>query len=270
MLRPKTIWFISMAGILILVILVFAGLFVPLRKAFLTALMPPVRMMSQIGFGVASFFHLDPSSKESAERVKELDARLQAQTVDYVQLRALEEENRSLRAQAGFIADRGLKTVGARIISRSISDQTAVVMIDRGSADGVESGQAVVAENGLYVGKVVGFTERTADIMLVTDVRSRVAASVPGSGKAMGVIEGRGSSVAHFTLIPQSLPLAKNDVVVTAGTEEKIPQNLVIGLVNDVESKPTDPFKNAVIEPMAPLNQLNLVSVIIASSAGRK
>lgn len=255
-----------MIGIIVLIVVFFAGLFSPLRGIALMILVPPARVFSQMSSGISSFLHIDPSSKQSAERVTELEARLRSQTVDYVELRALEEENRSLRSQARFIADRDLKTVGARIISRSLSDQTAVVMIDRGSRDGVEVGHAVVAENGLYVGKVISITEKTADIMLMIDVRSRVSASVPGSGKASGVIEGRGSGVAHFTLIPQSLPLNKDDVVVTAGIEEKIPANLVIGLVNDVDSKATDPFKNAVIEPLAPLQRLDLVSVIVTNA----
>lgn len=267
MLRPKTIWFISMIGILVLVVLFFAGLFSPVRHVILAVLIPPARVLSQMSSGISTFFRLDPTSKESADRVIELEARLRSQTVDYVQLRALEEENRSLRSQARFITERDLKTLGARVISRSLSDQTAVVMIDRGSRDGVEVGQAMVAENGLYAGRIISLTERTANVMLVTDVRSRVAASVPGAGKASGVIEGRGSGVAHFTLIPQSLPLERDHVVVTAGTEEKIPANLVIGLVNDVDSKATDPFKNAVIEPMAPLEKLDLVSVVLTSSA---
>lgn len=265
--RSRAWWLVSAIGIVILVVLLFAGLFAPVRKIGISILLPPARFLSRIGSGVSSFLRLDPLSRESAERVEELEARLRSQTVDYVLLRALEEENRSLRAQTGFLADRDVQTVGARVISRSISDQTAVVMIDRGSNDGIEIGQAVIAENGLLVGKIVSLTERTSNVMLITDVRSRVAATTPEAGTVSGVIEGRGSGVAHFTLIPQSLPLERDHVVVTAGTEEKVPANLAIGLVNDVDSKATDPFKNAVIEPLAPLNDLNLVSVILASTA---
>jgi rod shape-determining protein MreC len=266
MIRPRTWWFGAMIGLLVLIVLFFAGWISPLRNAALMVLVPPARFVAQMSSGVSTFFHINPSSKQSADHMAELEARLRSQTIDYVQLRALEEENRSLRAQAHFITDRDLKTLGARIISRSLTDQTAVVTIDRGSLDGIEVGQAVVAENGLYIGRVISLSERIASVMLLTDVRSRVAASVPGVGRASGIIEGRGSGVAHFTLIPQSLPLNKDDVVVTAGLEEKIPTNLVIGLVNDVDSKATDPFKNAVIEPLAPLEHLDLVSVIVTSA----
>jgi rod shape-determining protein MreC len=255
-----------MIGMLILIVLFFAGFFSPFRRVALSILIPPAQLLSRIGSNTSVFFHIDRASRASAEQMDELEARLQSLTVDYVNLRALEEENRSLRAQANFVSDRDLSTIGARVISRSLSNQTAVVMIDRGSTDGVEVGQAIIADNGLYVGKVIELTEKTAQVMLLTDVRSRVAASVSGEGSATGVIEGRGSGTAHFTLIPQSLALERDQAVVTAGTEEKIPANLVIGLVNDVDSKATDPFKNAVIEPLAPLEKLDLISVVLTSA----
>jgi len=260
---PSRPWFYSIIGILILVVLALAGFVHPVREALRTVLLPPARLASNLGAAVGGFLRLDEETGAANERVEELEARLRSQTVDYVRLRALEEENRALLAQANFISDKGYKTLGARVISRSITHQTAAVTIDRGATDGVEIGHAVVTEDGIFVGKVVSLGERTSVVMFVTDIRARAAATVAGSEEVAGVVEGRGNGVAHFTLVPQALPLERDDVIITAGTEEKIPGNLVIGLVNDVESKPTDPFKNAVVEPLAPLDRLNLVSVII-------
>lgn len=260
---PSRPWFYSAIGILILVVLALAGFVHPVRETLRTLLLPAARVASNAGAAIGSFLRLDEETKSANERAEELEARLRSQTVDYVRLRALEEENRALLAQANFISGKGYQTLGARVISRSIAHQTAVVTIDRGAKDGAEVGQAVVTESGLFVGKIVSLGERTSVVMFLTDVRARAAAKVAGSDRVAGVVEGRGNGVAHFTLVPQSLPLERDNVIVTAGTEEKIPENLVIGLVNDVESKPTDPFKNAVIEPLAPLDRLNLVSIII-------
>jgi rod shape-determining protein MreC len=180
-----------------------------------------------------------------------------------VRLRALEEENRSLRAQAEFLDESGFASVGARVVSRAVGFDTAAVTIDRGAKDGVEVGQAVVTDEGLLAGKVLTLGERTAVVLLVSDARSRVAAAPAGTNRLSGVVEGSGNGTARFTLVPQATPLNENDVIVTAGTEEKVPANLVIGLVNTVDSHPTDPFKTAPIEPLAPLDRLELVSVII-------
>lgn len=259
-------WFYSIIGILILVVFALAGFVHPVRESLRVVFLPVARLTSNVGAGIGRALRLDEETKIANDRVREFEARLQAQTVDYVRLRALEEENRALLAQTNFISETGYQTLGARIISRAVTHQNAVVTLDRGSRDGIEIGHAVITENGLFVGKVISFGEWTCVVMLCTDVRARAAATVAGNDSVSGVVEGRGNGVAHFTLVPQALPLERDDVVVTAGTEDKVPGNLVIGLVNDVESEPTDPFKNAVIEPLAPLDRLDLVSVIIPGS----
>lgn len=260
--RPRTMVFIT-AGVLGLLLLALAGFVRPVRELFRTMLLPIARFTSSAGAGVGQFLRLDESTKTANERAEELDARLHAISVDYARLRALEEENRSLRAQANFITESGLPTVGARVIARAMRDDTAAITIDRGAHDGVEVGQAVVTDDGLFVGKIFSLGDRTASVLLVTDVRSRVAGAAAGTGRLAGVVDGQGNGTARFTLIPQSVPLKRDDVVVTAGTEDKVPANLVIGLVNAVESQPTDPFKSAAIEPLAPLDRLELVSVIV-------
>jgi rod shape-determining protein MreC len=260
--RPRIIFFIA-AGIVALVLLILAGFVRPVRETFRSALVPFARVTGSIGYGIGRFLHIDPDARTANERADELDARLRAISVDYVRLRALEEENRSLRAQANFLANSGFRTVGSRVISRMVRDDAAAVTIDRGAKDGVEVGQAVVTDEGLFVGKIISLGERTAVVLLVSDTQSRIASAVAGTNRLAGVVEGRGSGTARFTLIPQSVELKRDDVVVTAGTEDKIPPNLTIGLVNDVQSLPTDPFKTASIEPLAPLDRLDLVSVVV-------
>jgi rod shape-determining protein MreC len=256
-------WFYGFIGILALGVFALAGFAAPVRETLRRIFLPIARVASGIGAAAGKTLRMDEETRVANERVSELEARLRAQTLDYVRLRALEEENRALLAQANFISETGYQTLGARVISRSVAHQTAIVTIDRGARDGAEVGHAVVTEEGLFVGKIVSLGERTSVVMFFTDVRARAAAAVAGDDRLAGVVEGRGNGVAHVTLVPQAVALERDDVIVTAGTEEKIPGNLVMGIVNDVESKPTDPFKNAVIEPLAPLDRLSIVSVIV-------
>jgi len=263
----KLKWWLT--GILVLIagaILALAGFVRPIRDGATAVFLPIARVLSPLGSGIARALHVDPDARTAQSTIQDLQQRLAAETVDYVRLRALEEENSLLRAQANFITERGYKTLGARVISRSVDHETAVVMLDRGAHDGAKVGYAVVAEGGILVGKIVDVTEYTAAVMLVSDTRSRVAAALSGIKGVMGVVEGRGDRVTHLTLVPQSAPLEKNQVIVTSGSEESVPANLVVGLVNDVASAATDPFKNAVVEPLAPLDHLEIVSVIIPGS----
>jgi len=152
--------------------------------------------------------------------------------------------------------------VPARIISRSSDERRVEVLIDKGSRDGLEVGMAVVAEDGLFVGKISELQPRISRIILVSDEQSRIAVATAGRGELIGVIEGRGNGTANVTLIPQQVELNTDDIIVTAGTEEKIPANLPIGLVNTVDGRQTDPFKHASIEPLLRIESLNLVLVL--------
>jgi cell shape-determining protein MreC len=125
---------------------------------------------------------------------------------------------------------------------------------------------AVVVGDGILVGKVTSLKERVSTVMLISDVSSRLAAASLGGSRLFGLVEGSGNQVARLTLVPQSEPLGRDDIIVTAGTEEKIPPHLVIGIVNDVQGTPTDPFKSASIEPLAKRDQLNIVMVLRPSA----
>ncbi|MBU1349081.1 rod shape-determining protein MreC [Patescibacteria group bacterium] len=243
-------------------ILRVAGALQPVEDLLRTVTLPIGRVFASLGTGVRDAVWTAPDVAHLEERNTELEARLTALAVDYVRLRSLEEENRSLRALTGFLDRSGYDSVPARIIARSADPRDATILIDRGSRDGVETGMAVVADEGVFVGKVTSLKERIATVTLVSDVRSRVAAASPGRGSLFGLVEGSGNRVARLTLVPQQVALASDDVVVTAGTEEKIPPNLLIGLVNDVEGKPTDPFKSASLEPLANIDRIDLVIVL--------
>ncbi|MFA5129621.1 MAG: rod shape-determining protein MreC [Patescibacteria group bacterium] len=256
-------WIIGLAVVGIGAVIALAGFARPIRNVATNALVPIAEIFSRVGLGTARLFRVDADAKTANARVADLEARLTAESVDYVRLRALEEENILLRAQANFISESGYKTLGARVISRAMTHESAVVMIDRGTKDGAAVGNAIVTQGGILVGKIIEAGDRTASVMLISDTRSRVAASISGDKNVMGIVEGRGDGVAHLTLVPQSEPLKKDQVIVTSGTESSVPSNLTVGLVNDVSSAPTDPFKDAVIEPLAPLDHLEIVSVIV-------
>ncbi|MBD3251848.1 hypothetical protein GF380_05370, partial [Candidatus Uhrbacteria bacterium] len=136
-------WIYTLVIVLVLVVFAMAGLIRPVRESLRSLFVPVVRMTSSVGSGIGRWLQVDEEARVANERAEELEARLAAHTIDYARLNALEEENRSLRAVANFLTESGYQSIGARVISRSITHQTAVVTIDRGSTDGVEIGHAV-------------------------------------------------------------------------------------------------------------------------------
>ncbi|MCC7522301.1 rod shape-determining protein MreC [Candidatus Uhrbacteria bacterium] len=239
-------------------ILTLAGIFRPLGDFFRSVTLPVVRFTS----GLVSRDSETVTNSGDAERIKELESRLAALTVDYVRLKSLEEENRTLRSQAKFLDRSGYDSVGARVISRDIGGRRSLFMIDRGSEDSLEVGQAVITDDGIFIGKISRLLERVATVELVTDPRSRVAAALQTQGPLSGILEGRGNGASVLTYVPSSAELAIDQLVVTAGTEEKVPGNLPIGFVSTVDGKPTDPFMNASVETLVPLDRVVFISVL--------
>lgn len=243
------------------VILALAGLLKPVGEAARYLTLPVVRAVAGTSASLAALGKPSPD-EASVEHILELEARLASLAIDNVQLQGLKEENQTLRAQARFLADSGYDSVGARVISRDVQDQQALLVIDRGQDDHVEVGQAVVTNEGVFIGKISLLNERVATVELLTDPHSRVAAAVVGQRGLTGVVEGRGNGASVLTYIPSSQKLKRDQLIETAGTEEKVPAHLPLGIVNAVEGKPTDPFLSAAIEPLVPLSRVVLVSVL--------
>ncbi len=199
---------------------------------------------------------------EQERRLEEAQARIAAFALSEAKLAALQEENDLLRKQGNYRADSGFTLVGAQVLSRVMTPDRAMMMVNRGADDGIEIGHAVLVDEGLFVGKVILLGKKTAQVQLLTDPRSRIAATLAGEKRLLGVVEGRGNGAARMTYVPASQPMKKDQIIVTSGTEEKIPAHLPLGLINAVEGKSTDPFISAILEPLVPLDRLTLVQIL--------
>lgn len=246
---------------IVLIILSFVGIFRPIGDAARWLFLPVVRTVSQTTQEAVGWLH-GASRTSEQDRIAQLEERVRLFTTDQVACASLERENGMLRAQAHFLEESGYDSVGARVISREIGSIRARVTIDRGARDGIETGQAVVADGGLYVGKILTVRERIAVVELFTDPEARTAAAPLAKPRLLGVIEGRGNGAALLTYIPSSEELSEDQIVVTAGTEEKVSGHLPVGIVNVVNGKPTDPFYTAALEPLADLERMPYVSVL--------
>ncbi len=194
--------------------------------------------------------------------IERCEERLQTRIVDAARLSALEQENRLLRAQASFLTESGYDHVGARVIGRRIDHIHAQLLIDRGTNDAIEEGQAVIAENGLLVGRIVEANSRVSTVELLTDVDSRIAVASAKDGQLIGVLEGRGNGAALLTYIPSSVDVVADDLLLTAGTEEKIPPRLPIGMANAITRTSKDPFYQASVDPAIRIERLSFLSVL--------
>ncbi len=198
--------------------------------------------------------------------LEQCQTRLQTRIVDTARLSALEQENRLLRAQAAFLSESGYDHVGAQVIARRIDHIHARLLIDRGTNDAIEVGQAVITENGLLVGQIVEAKAKVSTVELLTDVDSRIAIASAKDGQLIGVLEGRGNGALLLTYIPSSVDVGPDDLLLTAGTEDKIPPRLAVGVIDAVTRTSKDPFYQASVDSSMRVERLSLLSVLRPSA----
>jgi rod shape-determining protein MreC len=145
-------------------------------------------------------------------------------------------ENQALRKLIDLRqARRELRMAPAVVTGREVTPFYRVSRIqvetDTGSP---EPDMAVVTREGL-VGRVVSAAGRFADVMLLTDSRSRVACEILGRG-VLGMLVGTGTPDQYQARLQVSVteaPLEANAVVTTSGHDRVFPRGIEVGYVGD-------------------------------------
>jgi rod shape-determining protein MreC len=257
-MKPRTL-FIAAGAVSLALLLVLLGIAKPLSAVVRRLTIPVVRVSAASAQRVRALLG---RSTASEGELRALEARLATEALDRTRLQTLEDENRTLRAQLHFLQTSGYEAVGAQVIGRDLQNGRMQFLLDRGTRDLVEVGQAVITMEGIFVGKILTTSERVSVLEVFTDPDARTASSPSHLQHLVGVVEGRGNGAALLTYIPPSEVLKKDDLLVTAGTEEKVPGNLPLGIINRVNGQATDPFLTAAIEPLVSLDRLVMVSIL--------
>lgn len=153
-------------------------------------------------------------------------------------LREAEQENQRLRRLLRLDDALDHLAVPARIIHRQTAPDR-VLMIDRGSADGLREDLAVIAPGGV-VGKVLAVTRNSAKVQCVNDPEAAAAVLVgPQRRQADAIVRdvvGDGlMRLRHLELLAQVSP---GDAVVTSGLDQIYPKGRLVGRVEQVIAVP--------------------------------
>jgi rod shape-determining protein MreC len=165
---------------------------------------------------------------------------------------------------------------GARVVSRSPQLYAAKVLIDRGSASGVQendpvlSGVAASATGGAaLVGRVTHVTADTAEVTLLNDASMAVGALDAAAPVAQGIIEPASGdpSTLHLDLVPKAYAVQEGEAVVTsgvgyAGKASWYPRGIPIGVVSLVAQFDTESFKTIQVTPWVDLQSFRTVVVL--------
>jgi rod shape-determining protein MreC len=210
-------------------------------------------------------------------RNERLQSELEVTRKEAVGAKAALAENAELRKlldlDRGGAIPSGYDPVTGRVIARSPTVWFADVVIDVGSADGVEVDDPVVNGDGL-VGKVAAVTGGSARVTLIADHSSGVSAKIVPNGiqGVMKPVVGEPESLILDFLDAEEF-VGKGQAVVTSGwrnqvVESDYPPNLPIGEVVDASLLKQEAQQQVRIRPYADLRNLDLVQVLTGGSRG--
>ncbi len=202
----------------------------------------------------------------SPERLRILEEQRNAVAGDQNELLRLKQENAELRAALSFVKRTGVSTIAAGIIARAPDGTTTRFVIDRGISDGLSVGLAVISGDGVLVGKIVSVSSSTATVAAVTDRGSATAASLLNETRTIGIAKGINGGLMQVEYIPHDELIRVNDLLVTSGLETNVPDGLLLGIVNAVQSEPTSAFQAALVEPLVDARRLYSILVLIPKS----
>jgi rod shape-determining protein MreC len=196
--------------------------------------------------------------------------RKRIQTLEIEQQRLLEAEatNNRLKQLLDFRGHVSDKAVVASIIANTASSWFHSCTLDKGSADGVRKGMAVVTPLGV-VGQVVSVTPRTAKVLLLTDPNSGIDVLVQRT-RARGIVSGSLESGTILKYVKRSEDIQEGDRLLTSGTDGVFPKGMLVGIVIKVVKQHIGLFQFVEVLPAVQSARVEDVLIVAAASGAEK
>ncbi|MEG0566166.1 MAG: rod shape-determining protein MreC [Hungatella sp.] len=208
---------------------------------------------------------------------------------DYRKLKSALEENKALKDEIGYLTEENnrlleeqfelnrlrqlyeldqeylqYEKVGARVIANDSGDWFQVFRINKGSADGIQVDNNVIANGGL-VGIVTDVGANYATVRSIIDDSSRVSAMAMQSGDGCLVggdltlyKEGR----LRITNIKKGKDVKEGDRIVTSNISSKFLPGILIGYAAEITTDSNQLTSSGYLIPVAEFHNLQEVLII--------
>ncbi len=262
----RPLWRWAIPGVIVVALLNLPGPVADtVKSAFRETARPLQRALdSASGQGRAFFYAIGriPRLLEENEALARETARLH---VELEHVRARADENLNLRRLLAFDPPPATTWIAAEVLARSQDGWWQTIRLNKGSAHGITTDQAVMSMEGL-VGRTISVSRNTADVLLLSDPAFRVSARLARTG-SFGIINGRGPSwrgqvFCRMDFIHKDEAVQPGDAVVSSGLGGVFPANIPIGYVDRVVTDASGLYQQADIITRADLSALRYVFVV--------
>jgi rod shape-determining protein MreC len=183
-----------------------------------------------------------------------LTRQLLAQQGGLQRLQTLEEENRRLRALFDGARNQPYEYRFAELVGVALDPFSHQVMIDRGSGDGVQRGQAVIDGHGV-MGQVEDVQRHFSSVRLISDPSHALPVQINRSGLrtvAFGMGE---TDRLILPNVPREADVRQGDLVVTSGLGHRFPSGYPVAIVTVIDREEGRTFARVEATPLAALDR---------------
>lgn len=139
----------------------------------------------------------------------------------------LEAHNQKLANALNFRYPKSVKYASGEVMSDSAGAFANSLIVLAGSEDGVEKGDAVLSA-GVLVGRVIYAGKQASQVLLLTDVSSRVPVFV-GKKRIKAILSGNNTQSPVLTEIENIEEIKPDDEIITSGISDTLPTGLKVG-----------------------------------------
>jgi rod shape-determining protein MreC len=232
-----------------------------IRYWVVTAFSPFERVFLSVGHGVSHTWHNYVDLRHVRQQNQQLQAELDRMRLEESSLAVDAREGLRLQKLFGFQHQYIAKTVAAHIIGTSGTDLSRVLVIDKGSKDGLKPDMPVITPDGV-VGKVRDVFPHSAQILEINDQTSGLGIVLTQT-RLRGILRGNAAGQTEIIDILPDERIKPGEQVVTSGGDSVYPSGLPVGTVERVVNDPEhNPYVAVLVHPAVNLSRLDDVLVI--------
>ena len=166
---------------------------------------------------------------------------------------ALDAENATLKANLRWMPDPAPSYVTTRVVADAGGVYARAVLLSAGPNHGITKGQIALDDRGL-VGRVTEVGSRSARILLMTDINSRIPVILENS-RARAILVGTNGMRPRLMYWPEGVQPAEGERVVTSAEANAFPAGLPVGTVHYSANNVPE------VDPAARLDRLEVVRI---------
>jgi rod shape-determining protein MreC len=191
---------------------------------------------------------------------EQMRKRLQDLEAERNRLLETDATNKRLQQLLDFREQFPAASITASIIASSASTWFQSCLINKGSAENVRKGMAVVTPLGV-LGQVVSVAARSAKVLLITDANSGVDVVVQRT-RSRGIVSGSLEGGTVIKYVKRSEEIQEGDRLVTSGLDGVFPKGILVGTVGKVRKQQAGLFQHVEVIPAVRAAQTEEVLVI--------